>query len=110
MESDEENFSISSVNAGLLRLHIMNDEEKIAFLDKVRDYAAKKNDSLLLELVEGIANPKEALKRGENLKIIGIDKDTLTPIIVDKDDNETASNYLPDESGDIAGLPVLKKK
>lgn len=107
---ENEDFTLSSINAGLLKLHNMNDEEKSIFLLKVKDFAEKRNDGLLLELVEGIANPKEAMKRGENLKIIGIDKDTLTPIIIDKDDNETIQNYSPDENGDIAGLPILKKK
>jgi hypothetical protein len=106
----DENFTLNSINSGLLKLHNMSKEEKNDFLKKVRDYAKKNDDSLLLELVEGIANPKEALKRGENLKIIGIDKDTLIPIIVDKDDDKTISKYLSDKDNTIAGLLLLRKK
>ena len=106
----EDDFSYGSINAGLLRLHIMAEDDKLDFLKKVKDFAQKNNDSLLLELVGNIANPKEVLRRGENLKIIGIDKDTLTPVIVDKSDISTISGYTVDEKDSIAGLPVLKKK
>ena len=103
----QEKFDIKSINQGILNLHNLGVDEKKIFLKNVKDYAEKHDDPLLLELVEEIMSPSNKISK--NMKVLGIDKSNLMPVIVDKTDNNTINDYNV-EKNSISGLQLLTKK